>query len=108
MNAVQETTKWAGKQQPNHTYLIDADRMVAFIKKGDKTPVYFKTPIQINVRGRTFVPVVPSPFKVVKAADTIEVTGSTGTTYFVNTVERRCTCPGYIYRGQCKHTKDLK
>jgi len=108
MNAVQETTKWAGKQQPNHTYLIDADRMVAFIKKGDKTPFYFKTPIQINVRGRTFKPVVPSPFKMVKAADTIEVTGSTGTTYFVNTVERRCTCPGYIYRGQCKHTKDLK
>ena len=107
MNAVRETTKWAGKQQPNHTYLIDADRMVAFIKRGDKTPFYFKTPIQINVRGRTFKPVVPNPFKVVKDADTIEVTGSKGQVYSVNTVEKTCSCPGYIFRGACKHTKDL-
>lgn len=107
MNALQETTKWVGKQQPNHTYLIDADRMVAFIKKGDKTPVYFKKPIQISVRGRTFKPVTPNPFKVVKVTDTIEVAGSKGQIYTVNTAEKTCSCMGFVYRGTCKHVKDL-
>lgn len=108
MNAVQETTKWAGKIQPNHIYLIDSDRMVAFIKKGDTTPFYFKTPIQISTRGRTFKPVVPNPFKVVADKNVIEVTGSSGSKYYVNTVEKTCSCPGFLFRGQCKHTKDLK
>jgi hypothetical protein len=107
MNALQETTVWEGKAQPNHIYLIDSDRMVAFIRSGETVPFYFKKPIQISVRGRTFKPVVPSPFRMVKANDTIEVTGSKGQTYFVNTIEKTCTCPGYIYRGDCKHIKDL-
>lgn len=107
MNAVQETTKWVGKAQPNNIYLMDGDRIVAF-QRGGNAPYYFKKPIRISVRGRTFKPAVPSPFKVVKANDTIEVTGSKGQIYTVNTVEKTCTCPGYIYRGQCKHIKDLK
>lgn len=108
MKAVVEMTEWAGSVQPNHTYLIDSDRMVAFIKKGDTVPFYFKAPIQINVRGRTFKPVVPSPFKIVKASNTIEVAGSKGQTYFVNTVEKTCTCPGFQFRSTCKHTKEIK
>lgn len=107
MNAVQETTKWVGEAQPNNIYLMDGDRIMAF-KHGNKAPYYFKKPIQISVRGRTFKPVVPSPFNVTKDADTIEVTGSKGQIYTVNTVEKTCTCPGYIFRGACKHIKDLK
>lgn len=105
MNALQETTVWEGKSQPNHIYLMDGDRMIAFIKQGDKVPFYFKAPIQMSNRGRTFKPVVPSPFKMVKDANTVEVTGSKGQTYFVNTVEKTCTCPGFVFRGACKHVK---
>ena len=108
MEALRETTVWSGSVQPNHTYLLDGSRMIAFIKQGDTVPFYFKTPIQINVRGRTFKPAVPSPFKIVKANDTIEVSGSKGQTYFVNTIEKTCTCTGFTYRGTCKHIKELR
>ena len=107
MNAVQETTFWEGEKQFNHIYLMDGDRIVAF-KHGNKAPYYFKKPIQISVRGRTFKPAVPSPFKVVKANDTIEVTGSKGQTYTVNTVEKTCSCMGFVYRGTCKHLQLAK
>ena len=108
MNAVQETTFCEGEKQFNHIYLMDGSNAVAYIKNGTTEPYYFTKPLRIIPAGRTFKPVVPSPFKMVKDTDTIEVTGSKGQTYFVNTVERRCTCPGYIYRGDCKHIKDLK
>lgn len=107
MNAVQEQTVWTGTEQPNHIYLMDGNNAVAYISKGSKVAMYFKKPIQIDQRGRTFVPVVPSPFKDVADANVIEVSGSKGATYFVNTADKTCTCPGYLFRGQCKHIKDL-
>lgn len=106
-NAVQETTKWVGAVQPNHTYLLDGNRALAYIKQGATEPFYFKTPLTINLTGRTFKPVVPSPFKMVRASNTIEVSGSKGQTYFVNIVEKTCTCPGHLYRGSCRHVKEL-
>lgn len=108
MNAVQETTKWVCDNQANHIYLMDGSNAVAYIKKGSTEPYYFNKPLRIIPSGRTFKPVVPSPFKVTEDADTIEVTGSKGQVYTVNTVEKTCTCPGYIFRGACKHIKDLK
>ena len=108
MNAVQETTFWEGETQFNHIYLMDGANAVAYIKNGTIEPYYFKSPIRIIPAGRSFKPVVPSPFEMVKDTDTIEVTGSKGQTYFVNTVEKTCTCPGFTFRGTCKHTKDLK
>jgi hypothetical protein len=108
MNSIRETTVWTGTVQPNHTYLMDGNRAVAYIKQGSKKPFYFSKPWQMNLRGRTFKPVVPNPFKVKQSDDVIEVAGSNGAKYFVNTAEKTCTCPGFTFRGACKHTKDLK
>lgn len=117
MLAVKETTVWDSTIQANHTYLLDGDKMVAYIKFGKGDPFYFKSPIRIDKRGRKFEELKKNPFKdwakLLKAhIDVVEtpsfikkVPGSKpGVTYEVNTDENTCTCPGFQFRGKCKHT----
>ena len=108
MEAVVETTVWNDSNNANHTYLLDGTKMLAYIKVGSTTPFYFKNPITIDKRGRKFVPVKPNPFKAVKEKSTIvKVSGSIGNIYSIDTVDKTCTCPGYTFRGSCKHIKEL-
>jgi hypothetical protein len=54
MEAVIETT---GGQFPAHTYLLDGNNLVAYVKKGETVPFYFKNPIKgFDKRGRKFAP----------------------------------------------------
>ena len=108
MEAVLETTVWNDSNLANHTYLLDGMKMVAYIKCGSTTPFYFKKPITIDKRGRKFIPVKPNPFKSIKEKSTIiKVSGSKGNVYSIDTEDRTCTCPGYMYRGSCKHIMEL-
>ena len=108
MEAVVETTVWNDSNLANHTYLLDGTKMLAYIKVGSTTPFYFKNPITIDKRGRKFVPVKSNPFKAVKEKSTIvKVSGSKGNIYSIDTVDKTCTCPGYTFRGSCKHIKEL-
>ena len=108
MEAVVETTVWNDSNLANHTYLLDGTKMVAYIKVGSTIPVYFKSPITIDKRGRKFATVNPNPFKVVKEKSTIiKVSGSKGNIYSIDTETKTCTCPGYMYRGSCKHIMEL-
>jgi hypothetical protein len=111
--AFKEITVWAdGNTAINHTYLLDGDKMVAYIRYGTTDPFWFKTPIKIDKRGRKFEKVNDDLFalstNVFTPSDVIEVQGSKGAVYFVNTTENTCTCPGYTYRGTCKHVKELE
>jgi hypothetical protein len=111
--AFKEITKWEdGNTAINHTYLLDGDKMVAYIRYGTTEPFWFKSPIKIDKRGRKFEQVdsilFHSSFNVFTPSDVIEVQGSKGAVYFVNTSENTCTCPGYTYRGTCKHVKELE
>ena len=108
MEAVVETTVWNDSNLANHTYLLDGSKMVAYIKVGSTTPFYFKKPITIDRRGRKFVIAKPNPFKKIKEKDTIvKVSGSKGAVYSIDTEDKTCTCPGYMYRGSCKHILEL-
>jgi hypothetical protein len=108
MEAVVETTVWNDSNNANHTYLLDGSKMVAYIKVGSTTPVYFKNPITIDKRGRKFITAKPNPFKEVKEKNTIiKVSGSKGNTYSIDTDAKTCTCPGFMYRGNCKHITEF-
>jgi hypothetical protein len=102
MEALIETT---GGQFPAHTYLLDGTTLVAYIKVGTKEPFYFKNGIKgFDKRGRKFAKGDSKLFKKVKEQEDVrEVQGSKGQTYRVNDAEGTCTCPGFTFRGSCKH-----
>lgn len=106
MQAYKEITKW-NDNIPNHTYLLEGDQMVAYIRHGTKTPYYFKKPIRIDRRGRKFEELKTNPFKVEVKSELIEVAGSKGNKYFVDPEAKTCTCPGFTFRGNCKHVENI-
>ena len=113
--AYRETTEWAdGNTNINHTYLLEGDRMIAYIRSQTSVPFYFKAPITISRSKRKFELVEPNPFDsvpsvvVAQESNIKEIEGSKGTVYYVNTDDKTCTCPGYTYRGACKHVKLLE
>ena len=108
MQALREITVWDGPDQPNHTYLMDGDKAVAYLKNHTGDPFYFKTPIRIDKRGRKFEKTEGFEFIFGDKAEptTIEVKGSKGNTYYVDPETKTCTCPGFQFRGNCKHVEE--
>jgi hypothetical protein len=105
MQAYKEITEW---DSPNHTYLLDGNNLVAYIINGTSSAHYFKNPIKgFDKRGRKFIKLDDNPFEVTVSSALREVKGSKGSSYFVNDAEGTCTCPGFTYRGKCKHTETL-
>jgi hypothetical protein len=101
MEALRETT---GGQFPAHIYLLDGNKLVSYIKSGESEPFYFKNPIKgFDKRGRKFATVTPNPFKVKAQSNLITVKGSNGNEYTIDPEEKTCTCPGFTFRGACKH-----
>lgn len=105
MEAVKEIT---GGLFPPHVYLLDGNNLVAYIKQQTTEPFYFKNPIKgFSKSGRKFEKLKNNPFDVKIDTSLIEVKGSKGNSYFVDPVEKSCTCPGFTFRGKCKHTEEL-
>jgi hypothetical protein len=102
MQAIKETT---GGLFPAHTYLLDGTTLVAYIKVGDTKPFYFKNGIKgFDKRGRKFEELKKNPFKVdVTISSVTKVQGSKGNVYEVDKEAGTCTCPGFTFRGKCKH-----
>jgi hypothetical protein len=106
MQALQEVTQWdIDYKQPNHVYLVDGIRAVAYIPWGVGTQVWFSNPMQFDKRGRKFIKLKKNPFDVKPPANLLEVSGSKGNTYYVDPIEKTCSCPGFQYRSHCKHVE---
>jgi len=105
MEAIKEITAWPEEftPAPNHVYLMDGDKAVAYMKWGEGEAVYFSAPFRLVKSGRKFVGVNPNPFGAKIKSNLTEVKGSGGQTYFVDYDARTCTCPGFQFRGLCKH-----
>jgi hypothetical protein len=105
MEALRETT---GGQFPPHIYLLDGSKLVAYVKQGTVEPFYFKNPIKgFDKRGRKFEAVATDIFEASASSNLIEVQGSKGAVYYVDPELHSCTCPGFTFRGKCKHTDIL-
>jgi hypothetical protein len=105
MEALRETT--GGDFHP-HIYLLDGTTLVAYIKQGTTEPFYFSKGIKnFDKRGRQFEKVSTSLFDVHVESAVIEVQGSKGAVYYVDPEAKSCTCPGYNFRGKCKHVEAL-
>ena len=56
MEALREVTDWAvDYRQPNHTYLFDGERVVAYIKWSEGDPIAYNRREKLDRRGRKFV-----------------------------------------------------
>lgn len=115
MQVLWETTNWADNT-PNHVYFMDdsKERMYAYVTRGSMDVFKFRSPIRIDTRGRSFV-TVPNIWnfdikEVTTNKSKWEFTGSRGDKYIVTKEDNvyNCTCPGYKYRGECKHVKELE
>ena len=106
MEALRETT--GGPFLP-HIYLLDGTTLVAYIKAGTKEPFYFSKGIKgFDKRGRKFEVADKKVFKAPKVeSSVVEVKGSKGAVYYVNREEGSCTCPGFQFRGKCKHLEQV-
>ncbi len=112
MEAVRETTVWTGVdyRTPNHDYLLDGDRVVAYRPWGTGEIRVIKGSLKIDRRGRKFEKLKDNPFKDLnKKAEpvAVEVKGSKGNSYWVNVQDKTCTCPGFTFRGNCRHVVDV-
>ena len=101
MEALRETT---GGAFPPHIYLLDGNNLVSYIKAGETEAYTFLNPIKgFDKRGRKFATVTPNPFKVKAQSNLIKVKGSNGNEYTIDPEAKTCTCPGFTFRGACKH-----
>jgi hypothetical protein len=61
-NIQQETTQWASPTTPNHIYIFDGvakgrgAKAIGYVQAGTTLVQRFKTPMLMDTRGRTFVP----------------------------------------------------
>ena len=112
MRFYRETTAWDGNV-PNHTYLLSTDKskLYGYMKAGTEDVQVFKKAISFDQRGRRFVEVKELgeiDLDHVKN-EQWEFTGSKGDKYIVQKIDNmlQCTCPGFTYRGDCKHVKEV-
>jgi len=111
MKFFKETTEW---DTPNHIYLLSTDKskMYGYIKRGTEEAITFKKPYRFDQRGRRFVEVAELgeiDLDEVRS-ETWEFVGSKGDKYFVQKTDNvlKCTCPGFTFRGDCKHVKSVE
>lgn len=113
MKAFQEITEWdTDFVMPNHVYFLSdsKDKLYAYIKNSTGEIKEFATPYRFKASGRKFTEVNNtwgfSPKEEVEGFVKI-VIGSKGERYTITETSgvRQCSCPGFKFRGKCRHTE---
>jgi hypothetical protein len=104
MKLMIETTVFAGAKMPNHSYMLnDAGIAIGMRKFSAGEVVRFRTPLRLDIRGRTFKLVDDLGSDADVSSNVVEVVGSGTNVYTVDLDRKQCSCTGFKYRGECKH-----
>ena len=115
MKIMLETTVWDDPMVPNHVYVFNDSmtKAMAYVRAGTKELFRFKSPLSIDTRGRTFVELEDSELEQ-PDPDVIVRVGSKGEKYYISQDKSQgwqgwsCTCPGFKFRGSCKHVAEIQ
>jgi len=95
---LQEVTDWGDYSVANGIYHVNSAGQL--VQHNDTV---FKNPIkQFSKARRQFVKIGERPEEFSK--NVIVVKGSNGNTYTIE--DGKCSCPGFTFRGDCKHVKE--
>jgi predicted nucleic acid-binding Zn finger protein len=98
IEVLQEVTDWGDAQIANGVYHVNsAGHLVQYNDKVFKAPMK-----QFSKSRRKFVKI--SEYQEELPERGIVVKGSNGKSYII--VDNKCSCPGFKFRGQCKHTQE--
>lgn len=96
---LQEVTEWQDNT-PNHVYHVNGrGKLVAYVLNGEGAPITLKTPLTFDKRYRKFKKLGTIDEALESNAKVVQ--GSNGKSYIVQ--DGKCSCPGFKFRGQCKH-----
>ena len=96
---LQEVTDWGKYKVANGVYHINSAGQL--VQHNDTV---FKNPIkQFSKARRKFTKIGERAEEL--AADVIQVQGRNGKVYTIE--DGKCSCPGYTFRGNCKHVKQV-
>ena len=96
---LQETTDWGDQQVANGIYHVNMQGHL--VQHNDKV---FNVPLkQFSKARRQFKKIGERVDPLTRAPDVKIVLGSKGQEYMVSA--GKCTCPGFKFRGQCKHAE---
>ena len=111
LEALKEVTVWNTDFQCNHTYLLDGDKVLAYRQWHTGEPIW-GSPMRFDRRYRKFEPADLKLFGIVDAPvvnpSTKVVKGAKGNEYILDLDEKTCSCPGFKFRGKCKHVETLQ
>lgn len=107
MKALQETTVW---DAPNHIYITNdsRDKLHAYVVGGELRTC--ARPLRFSTTRRKFTEIenvwLAEPEQSTEPS--WQVVGSNGSIYTIKETDtgRTCTCSGFRFRGQCRHTKE--
>ena len=114
---LQEVSQWDADYNCNHTYLLNGDKIIAYIKQGDNQVNIMKSQMRIDKRYRKFIKVNNMRLSKLIPKDNTDNNRifnvkSKDKEYTVildnanNTLS--CNCIGFTYRGECKHIKAVE
>jgi uncharacterized Zn finger protein len=104
---LQEVTDWGKYKVNNGIYHINsAGKLIAYQPNKDSEVQVLNVPSnQFSKARRKFIKIGERPEEL--ESHIVKVEGSNGAVYLIDTDKKTCTCPGYTFRGNCKHIKEV-